>query len=60
MGVLPARELWEHERVELGKGFVIPTERVFRATEESAVALIGKGMASAMPKDRTYLYGFSR
>jgi hypothetical protein len=30
--------------------FVIPTERVFCATEESAVALIGKGTASAVPR----------
>jgi hypothetical protein len=52
--VLSVRELREHERVQLVfKKFVIPTERVFRATEESAVELIyegfGKGMASAVP-----------
>jgi hypothetical protein len=58
--VLSVRELREYEWVQLILSVVVPTERVFCATEESAVDLFLKGMAEAMPRGRTYLYGFSR
>jgi len=44
--------------VQLILSFVIPTERVFRATEESAVELSLKGHGFSHAKGRTYLDGF--
>jgi hypothetical protein len=56
------RELREHERVQLGVKVLSfrPSERAFRATEESAVELIGEGHGFSRSERKPNLDGFSR